>query len=287
MKRSMKRITIGGDPLWFRVFTHAVLIVACVIALFPILRIVSVSLRPGDRLLSTSLRIIPEGATLENYYNVLFKKDFFLWLWNSLVVSVTTAFIGLMLASTAAYGFSRWNFPGKKAGLVFLLATQMIPASMMMIPLYILAARLGFINTYRGLVLAYSVGSIPFSVWILKGYYDSIPASLEEAAMIDGATRMQTFYRIMLPLSLPGLSIAFLFNFMSAWKDFLLARIMLQKDFLFTWPLGLQQLQGQFRTSWGMFAAASIMVAIPVVALFLYTSRYLISGLTLGSVKGD
>ncbi|ADN01964.1 transporter [Spirochaeta thermophila DSM 6192] len=283
----MKRITIGGDPLWFRVFTHAVLIVACVIALFPILRIVSVSLRPGDRLLSTSLRIIPEGATLENYYNVLFKKDFFLWLWNSLVVSVTTAFIGLMLASTAAYGFSRWNFPGKKAGLVFLLATQMIPASMMMIPLYILAARLGFINTYRGLVLAYSVGSIPFSVWILKGYYDSISASLEEAAMIDGATRMQTFYRIILPLSLPGLSIAFLFNFMSAWKDFLLARIMLQKDFLFTWPLGLQQLQGQFRTSWGMFAAASIMVAIPVVALFLYTSRYLISGLTLGSVKGD
>ncbi|MEM5948845.1 sugar ABC transporter permease [Spirochaetia bacterium 38H-sp] len=281
------RRKMGHDSIAFRIFTHIVLIIACVIAIFPVLRVLSVSLRPGDRLLSTSLRIIPEGATLDNYRDVLFKKDFFLWLWNSVLISVSTAFIGLMLAATSAYAFSRWNFKGKKAGLVFLLSTQMIPATMMMVPLYILAARFGFINTYRGLVLAYSVGSIPFSVWMLKGYYDTIPNTLEEAAMIDGATRMQTFYRIILPLALPGLSIAFLFNFMNSWKDFLLARIMLQKDFLFTWPLGLQQLQGQFRTAWGMFAAASILVAIPVVALFIYTSRYLVSGLTLGSVKGD
>ena len=155
------------------------LIVACEITLIPILRIVPVALRPGDRLLSTSLTIVPEGATLENYYNVLFKKDFFLWLWNSLVVSVTTAFIGLMLASTAAYGFSRWNFPGKKTGLVFLLATQMIPASMMMIPLYILAARLGFLNTYRRLVLTFSAGSIPFSEWLSKAYTSPLSPALQ------------------------------------------------------------------------------------------------------------
>lgn len=281
------RKKMGHDSIAFRVMAHTILILACIVAIFPVLRVLSVSLRPGDRLLSTSLKIIPDGATLQNYHDVLFKKDFFLWLWNSVLISISTSFIGLMLAATSAYAFSRWNFRGKKAGLIFLLATQMIPATMMMVPLYILAARLGFINTYRGLVLAYSVGSIPFSVWMLKGYYDTIPNTLEEAAMIDGATRMQTFYRIILPLALPGLSIAFLFNFMNSWKDFLLARIMLQKDFLFTWPLGLQQLQGQFRTAWGMFAAASILVAIPVVALFIYTSRYLVSGLTLGSVKGD
>jgi arabinogalactan oligomer/maltooligosaccharide transport system permease protein len=158
---------------------------------------------------------------------------------------------------------------------------------MMMVPLYILAARLGLINSYRGLVLSYAVSSVPFSIWIMKGYYDTIPASLEEAAMIDGASRMYTLYRIILPLAAPALAVVFLFNFMSSWNDYLLARIMLQKPQMLTWPLGLQQLQGLFQTEWGAYSAASLMIAIPVTTLFLFTSRWLVSGLTLGSVKGD
>ena len=266
---------------------HLVLIIACVCSLYPILRVVSVSLRPGDRLLSTSLQIIPDDASLKSYQTVLFDRNFFLWLWNSVLITFSTAFIGLALASTSAYAFSRWRFRGRNMALVFLLATQMIPAAMMMIPLYILAARLGLINSLRGLILAYSVSSVPFSIWILKGYYDTVPLSLEEAAMIDGATRIYAFWRIILPMSTPALAITFLFNFMNAWKDFLLARIMLQREASFTWPLGLQSLQSQFRTEWGAFAAASVMVGIPVVVLFLYSSKYFISGLTLGSVKGE
>ena len=220
---------VNGENLWFRILVNVILIVACVVAVYPALRILTVSLRPGDRLLSTSLAIIPPDATLDNYREVIFEKDFLLWLWNSVLITISTAFTGLIIAATSAYAFSRWKFHGRNAFLVFLLATQMIPAAMMMVPLYILAARLGLINTYRGLVISYSVSSVPFSIWIMKGYYDTIPGSLEEAATIDGASRMYTLWRIILPLAAPALAVVFLFNFMSSWNDFLLARIMLQK----------------------------------------------------------
>lgn len=278
---------VNGENLWFRALVNIILIVACLIAVYPALRILSVSLRPGDRLLSTSLAIIPEDASLESYRKVIFEKDFVLWLWNSVLITISTAFTGLIIAATSAYAFSRWRFHGRNAFLVFLLATQMIPAAMMMVPLYIIAARLHLINTYRGLVIAYSVSSVPFSIWIMKGYYDTIPASLEEAATIDGDSRMYTLWRIILPLAAPALAVVFLFNFMSSWNDFLLARIMLQKPQMYTWPLGLQSLQAQFATEWGAYAAASLLLAVPVASLFLYTSKWLISGLTLGSVKGD
>lgn len=274
------------DSPWVKTFCHAILILASLIALYPILRIITVSLRPGDRLLSTSLAIIPDNPTLNNYQEVLFTKDFFLWIWNSFLITVTTAFIGLSIASTSAYAISRWKFPGRKSLLVFLLSTQMIPAGMMMIPLYLLAANLGLINTYKGLVMAYSVSSVPFSIWIMKGYYDTIPVELEEAAMIDGASKMYTYWKIILPLTTPAMAIAFLFNFMQSWNEFMLARIMLPNSDMFTWTLGLQALQGQFQTAWGQYSAASVLIAIPVVALFVYTSKWLVSGLTLGSVKG-
>lgn len=275
-----------GDSPFKRVLIHLVLIIACAIAIYPALRILSVSLRPGNRLLSTDLSIIPKDATFENFRGLFTEKDFLLWVWNSLIITITTATIGVIIASASAYAFSRWKFPGRNAGMVFLLSTQMIPAAMMMVPIYIIAAKLQLINTYRGLALAYSVTSVPFSVWILKGYYDTIPRELEEAAMIDGMSQMGTFYRIILPLAAPALAIAFLFNFMNAWNDYMLARIMLQKREMLTWTLGLFRLQDQFQTEWGMYAAASLLIILPVGGLFFYSSKWLVSGLTLGSVKG-
>lgn len=266
--------------------TYLVLVLACVAAVYPILRIASVSLRPGDRLLSTDMSLFPPDATLDNFRSVLADTKFPVWLWNSLIITLSTAFIGVMIASTSAYAFSRWNFKGKKAGLIFLFAAQMIPAAMLMIPIYILAAKLGLINTWRGLVIAYSVGSIPFSIWILKGYYDTIPIELEEAAMIDGASRMTAFTKIILPLSTPSLAIAFLFNFTQVWNDYLLGRIMLQKSDMFIWTQGIRTFADNFRTQWGQYSAASLIVSVPVMILFLASSKYLISGLTVGSVKG-
>ena len=141
-------------------------------------------------------------------------------------------------------------------------------------------------NTYTGMVLAYIVSSIPFSVWILKGYYDTIPIDLEEAAMIDGASRLGTFTRMVLPLSTPALAIVFLFNFMQAWQEFPVAYRIVTNETLWTWPLGIKAMQGQFQTEWGMYAAGSVLIMLPVVLLFLYSAKWLVSGLTLGSVKG-
>lgn len=276
-----------GDSLFKRLLIHLLLIAYCVITLYPVLRIFTISIRPGDRLLSTSLAIIPSDASFASYGAVLLDKPLLQWLWNSLAITMATAAIGVILSATSAYAFSRFKFPGRSLGLVFLLTTQMIPAAMMMVPLYILAIRLGMVGTYRGLVIAYSVTAVPFSIWILKGYYDTIPFDLEEAAMLDGCNQLQAFWKVLLPLSSPALAIVFLFNFMNSWNDYMLARVMLgSQENLLTWPLGIQRLHAQFQTLWGQFSAASILVAIPVVVLFLYTSKYLISGLTLGSVKG-
>ncbi len=276
-----------GDRLKAKdILIHAALIAACAVCVYPMLRMIAVSLRPGDRLLSTDLALIPDGASLAAYGRVIGETNFLLWLWNSLVITCVTSFIGVSLAATAGYAFSRFKFPGNKLGLTLLLGTQMIPAGMLLLPLFLMIMRLGLVNTYMGMIVAYSVTSLPFSIWILKGYYDTVPRSLEEAALVDGTSRFGAFYRIVLPLSTPALSIAFLFNFTQAWNEYLVARVVLSDASKYTWTLGLFELQGQFLTQWGMFAAGSFLVTIPVLLLFLYSSKWLVSGLTLGGVKG-
>ncbi len=282
-----------GDSPFKTILIHAALIIASIVAVYPVLRVVTISLRPNDTLLTTDLRIIPQNATLDNYKEVLFgapeknrKSDFFLWLWNSLSVVIVTSIISMFLAAVSAYAFSRFKFPGRAIGLIFLLTTQMIPASMLLLPLFIMLAQLKMINTALGLIIAYSVSSVPLTIWTLKGYYDTIPVDLEEAALIDGANRFTVFTKIILPLSTPALAIAFLFSFMGGWSEYLVARVVLQKNDAFTWPLGIFTYAQQFTVSWGQFSAASVMIAIPVMILFLYSSKWLVTGLTLGSVKG-
>jgi arabinogalactan oligomer/maltooligosaccharide transport system permease protein len=279
----------GGrtDSFGKRVIIHSVLILASLIAAFPVFRVLSVSLRPEDRLLEREFRLFPEGATFDSFVHVLTGTDFPQWLFNSLIITVGTSIVGLLFAATSAYAFSRYRFPGRGVGLTALLATQLIPATMLLVPLFILSIQLDLKDSYRGLVIAYSVTSVPFSIWILKGYYDTVPIELEEAARIDGASQLEAFWRILLPLSTPALAIVFLFNFLAAWNEFVLARVLIGSSTqLFTWPLGILRFQAQFQTQWGDLAAASILISIPVVALFLYSSKWLISGVTLGGVKG-
>ena len=156
---------------------------------------------------------------------------------------------------------------------------------MLLLPLYIMIAKLGLINTYLGLCVFYTSTALPFCVWQMKGFYDTIPASLEEAARIDGCSRWAAFRRVILPLAMPGLVITALFSFMSAWSEYLVAAQILQDRDMFTLPLGLKSFQSLMSTQWGLYAAASILVSVPVVVVFVVLSRYLVSGLTLGSVK--
>lgn len=265
---------------------HGLLIAYSLFTIYPISRVVTVSLRSTQNLLSTSLAVLPPNATFDNYLNLFTDTNFSLWLWNSFIITVTVAVIGVIVSATSAYAFSRWRFPGRSAGLLILLSTQMIPAGMLLIPIFIIVARLGLQDNLLGLSLAYITTAVPLSVWILRGYYDTIPFDLEEAAMVDGATRMAAFWRIILPLSTPALAVIFLFNFLNAWNEWQVANVILKADDMKTWPLGLNDFVGNFQTQWGLYAAASVLITLPVVALFLYSSKYLISGLTLGSVKG-
>ncbi len=266
--------------------SYAVLLLFCAIAIFPVLQIVTVSLRPADRLLSTSLEIIPENATLNNYVNLFTERPFMTWMMNSLLITGVVTLTGVMLASTAGYGFSRFKFIGKKAAMQSMLVTQMFPATMLLLPMYIMLVKLGLINSYMGIMIMYSATALPFCIWQMKGYYDTIPASLEEAGKIDGCTQWQTFYKIILPLASPALVITALFSFMSSWTEYVVAAQILQDTELWTLPLGLKSFEANMGTEWGLYGAASMIVTVPVVVLFLVLSRWLVSGLTLGGVKG-
>jgi arabinogalactan oligomer/maltooligosaccharide transport system permease protein len=205
---------------------------------------------------------------------------------NSAIISLTVTVTGVVLASMSGYAFSRFNFMGKKFGMMSLLITQMFPATMLLLPLYIMLIYLGLINTYLGIIITYTATALPFCIWTMKGYYDTIPASLEEAARIDGCNQFQAFYLVILPLAAPALVITGLFSFMTAWAEYLVAAQILQDTQLWTLPLGLKSFESNMSTEWGLYGAASLIVMIPVVVLFLLLSRWLVSGLTLGSVKG-
>ena len=221
-----------------------------------------------------------------NYVDLFTKHLFLQWIYNSLIISFAASLIGVLLAATSAYAFARFNFPGKPLAIGFLFTTQMIPAPMMIIPVYLVIKSLNLGNTYAGYVVALSVTSLPFSIMVLRGYFDTIPKSLEEAARVDGCTPITAFFRILLPLSTPALAIAFLFSFTNAWTEFLLASTLLDDVELRPWTLGLMAFSGTLDGRWGLFAAGSVVIAIPSMMLFLYSSKYVVSGLTIGSVKG-
>jgi arabinogalactan oligomer/maltooligosaccharide transport system permease protein len=273
------------DSLIARILIYAVLVLFVMIALWPVVRVFTISLRPGDRLLSTSLALIPQDATLENYRELFLHRPFLQWVWNSLLVTLAVTILGVVLASTAGYVISRFKFVGRAAAMTAILTTQMFPATMLLLPMFILISRLGLLNSYIGLVVVYSATVLPFCVWTMKGYYDTIPYSLEEAAMIDGCSRFQAFYRVILPLSAPALAITALFSFMSSWSEYLVAAQVLQDPRYYTLPLGLKSFQQNMSTEWGLYAAGALVVSIPIIALFMLLNRWLVSGLTLGGVK--
>jgi len=277
---------------WLRsALIHMALVCVCAATLYPILWVVKMSLSPTQSL-SLSANPFPERVTLRHFSAVLGAQDSSgRWLFGrnlaaSLVVSAATTVVGLFLSVTAAYAFSRFRFPGRKAGLQSLLISQMFPALLMLIPIYSILQKLGLLNSLGGLVLVYSTTSLPFCVWMLKGYFDTIPRDLEEAAIMDGATHWQAFVKVVLPLARPALAVTALFSFMNAWNEFILAATLLDDAALFTLPVALQRLVGEYRVEWGQFAAGALVVSVPVMALFFALQKHLVGGLTAGGVKG-
>lgn len=273
------------EPRHITALRHAILLLFVAISVYPAINVFSISLRPGNRLRSTDLAIIPADWTFDSYVELFTEQPFLRWLGNSLLVATLVTATGVVLAAIGGYAFSRFRFVGRKATMLAILTTQMFPATMLLLPLYILIAKLGLIDTYLGLMVFYTSTALPFCVWQMKGFYDTIPASLEEAARIDGCTRAEAFRRVILPLAVPGLVITALFSFMAAWSEYIVAAQVMQDESMFTLPLGIKGFQASLSSQWGLYAAASILVSIPVVVVFLLLSKYLVTGLTLGSVK--
>jgi arabinogalactan oligomer / maltooligosaccharide transport system permease protein len=273
---------------WLRqLVAQMILCVVCALVLYPVLWVVKMALTPSQSF-STGGGLGLESVSWENFAFLLFDGEglFFRQLFNSLIVSLATTVVGVALATTAAYAFSRFVFVGRKQALASFLITQMFPGVVMAIPLYILLDTLSLLNSLVGLILVYSTTSVPFCVWMLKGYFDTIPKDLEEAALIDGASRWQIFWAIVLPLAKPAIVVTALFSFMTAWNEFILAATFLSDERMFTLPVVLQRYVGDYSTQWGYFAAGAVLVSLPVMALFFALQRFLIGGLTAGAVKG-
>lgn len=275
-----------NDSLLKTIIIYVILLVFCVITVYPMLNVFSIALRPGDALFSTSLSIIPKNATLDNFRRAFAEYDLARWLLNSLLVSIISSIFGVLFSITAGYAFSRFQFKGKNKGMTVLLITQMFPATMMLLPLYLMLIKLNLSDSYIGLIIVYISTAIPFNIWMMKGYYDTIPKELEESAYVDGANIFTSFYKIILPLATPAIALTALFSFMGAWSEYITARVILSSPNLLTLPIGLTNLQGEFLTAWGVYSAAALVTALPVMILFIALSKYLVGGLTLGSVKG-
>jgi len=274
--------------------SHALLALATGFALYPVLWVVSLAFS-GSRPVVPQVLPLPHQPTLEHLRAVVSTThtgpDGTVWLFgrqlaNSLVVSLATAAVGVLIAIPTAYALARFRFVGKERGVAALLATQMFPTVASAIPLYLILNALHLLNARTGLVLCYASTSVPFAVFQLRAAFESIPVDLEEAAMVDGATRFGAFVRVVLPAARPSIAVTALFAFMSAYNEFILAATLLDREEMFTLPVVLQRYIGEYDARWERFAAGALVVSLPVMALFYVAQRHLVAGLTAGGVKG-
>jgi multiple sugar transport system permease protein len=263
-----------------------VLLPFMVFVIFPFYWIIITSLKSTPQISERRSIFWPEPATLEQYQTLLSGTGFLTWLMNSVLVATVSTVISVALSSLAAYALSRLKFAGAGLLTTLLLITYLLPGTLLFIPLYQTLTSLGLINSYGALILTYPTFLLPFATWVMLGYFRSIPVELEEAAMIDGASRFYIFLRITLPLAAPALLSVTLFAFTNAWNEFLFAFVFITSESLRTLPIGLQSMVVGDILPWGRLMAASLLTAVPVAVLYIYAQRFLVEGLTVGGVKG-
>ncbi|MGW5661014.1 sugar ABC transporter permease [Streptomyces sp. NPDC003758] len=275
----------GERSLGGSLASHGILIVASLIALFPVAWLVFLSLGPDkDDYLHPGG--IWKKMTFDNYSFVLQHTNFFDWLKSSLIVSLGTTVIGVLVAATTGYAVSRMRFPGYKKLMWVLLVTQMFPIAVLIVPMYQILSDLGLIDSYLGLILVYCSTAVPYSAWLLKGYFDTIPFEIDEAGRVDGLTPFGTFTRLILPLAKPGLAVAAFYNFITAFGEVAFASTFMLDDTKYTFAVGLQSFVSEHDAQRNLMAATAVLIAIPVSAFFYLVQKNLVTGLTAGGTKG-
>lgn len=277
------------------ILSHALLVLAVCFALYPVLWVVALAFS-GTRPAVPEVLPVPNQPTLAHLQAVVSTTAKLpgggtTWLFgrqlgNSVIVALATAAVGVVIAVPTAYALARFRFVGKERGLAALLATQMFPTVASAVPLYIMLDALHLLNSRTGLVVCYASTSVPFAIFQLRAAFEAIPPDLEEAAMVDGATRFGAFLRVVLPAARPAIAVTMLFAFMSAYNEYILAATLLGREEMYTLPVVLQRYIGEYDQQWERFAAGALVVSVPVMALFYVAQRHLVAGLTAGGVKG-
>jgi len=266
------------------VYTGALGLVAQ--AVLPLLWMLSTSLKPPREVLATPPTLIPAAPTLENFARLLSQTAFVSYFLNSMTVAGLTVLLTMTVGSAGAYSLTRFAFPGRESVARLILCTYMFAPIMIVVPIYILARRAGLVDTHTALVLSYSSFCLPFSLWLLRAFFQSIPLDLEEAALVDGAGRLRALIYIVAPLALPGLIATSIFTFTLAWNDYIFTRILIISDELKTLPVGVQDLFSAAVVDWGLVMAAGMLITIPALAFFMAVQRHLIAGWGTGGLKG-
>lgn len=271
-----------------RIFIYLVLFIILTFAFFPIFWMISTSFKPNSEAFNVPPSWIPVSFTLESYIKQITDRGGFLVFFkNGLIVSVSVTIVTIILAILSGYSFSRFRFSGQKAIFLLILATQMFPYVAIVISLYVMFKNLGLLNTYFGLILSLATFSLPFSIWMIKGFCDTIPKEIEEAAYVDGSGKMSTLLRIVIPVISPGIVAVALFSFLVAWNNLLFSLTLSLRNDMLTIPPGfLLTYVGEFQYLWSDMCAGATIVTLPVIIIFIFFQKYLVAGLTAGSVKG-
>jgi multiple sugar transport system permease protein len=269
-----------------RVAAYAVLVTLAFVVLFPFYWMTITSFKSEEQMRSVVSMFWPRPVVTENYRQLLSKTDFAAWYGNSVFVAVTSTLVATGVGTIGAYALARLRFLGRGFMASATLITYLVPPSILFIPLYAQMRNLGLANSLAGLIAAYPSFTVPFVTWLLMGYFESIPEELEEAAMIDGATRFGAFYRVVLPLSAPGVLAAGLYAFTQAWNEFLYALVFITDGRLRTLPVGLASFITGDVYGWGYLMSGAVLTTLPVIAAYIYLQKYMVEGLTAGSVKG-
>lgn len=266
---------------------NVIFMILCFACLIPILYALSVSFSANNNLLSASFSFIPHDFTLDNFRQILFEKPFFVWLKNSLLLSVCTMVVALGVSVIGAYAFSRQRFKGRKLILYILLLLNAFPSILSMFATYRILKPMGLVNSYLGLIIIYTGTMAIFGIWNLKGYFDTIPVEIEEAGKIDGANDFQVVSRIVLPLAKPSIIVTAMMILIFVWNEYIFAVTFMTGADKYTLAAGLYSLQAtEYTRNWPVFSAASLLVSLPILLIFFTVQKHMVSGLTTGGVKG-
>lgn len=271
---------------WNSILVYVLLILASIFALFPIFWMASVSFRPNREIFTIPPAWLPVTFTTEAYDQILSNPQYIRMFVNSYFIALAVTLVSLVLATLAGYGFSRFDFRGNRIMQLFIIGTQMIPPISLIIPYFIMIVTLKLYDSYAGLVLTYTAFVLPFSTLMMISYFNTIPQDLEEAAMVDGCTRVGSLVRVILPIVLPGLVATGVYAFLLAWNEYLFAVTLTQSAEMRLVPVGIAMLMGEHVYQWNLMMGLSVLASLPLLIVFLFLQKYLISGLTVGAVKG-